>query len=178
MKRFILPERLQAYDKKCNVKSINRGTLVDDETFLDICEGFMDWFEERKDLLVKNILQVYDLTDGEVGYNALDHDWKKWKDIRTKQGTKTPAEKFTAEMIEDMIKEKILAACCHLGQDTDYEKSPVIVSKRYAFIGLMVLVALNVEIYTKVKGGSKDVSVNYSVSLDIPAHRNEHFSME
>ena len=120
---------------------IPHGDWIDDDTFDRIWEEVCEWYDKNIDVLVKNVLAIYEVTDQECGYSALTKDWAKWREVREQQNSPNKS-KFTADDVRKNIVEKINRPFCQLrmkskvGNPTGFSEG---------FTGLMVTFQLSVD---------------------------------
>jgi len=172
---FLL-KRLMGYCEKpteFDLKKYRRGDAVDDEAFCVLAEGFMDFYEKREALLIKNIRQIYELTDFEMGYDALNRDWKKWLDIHKERDPNyehRSASYYTDAIIASSIKEKIFCAIMHCYQESSLGKHG---SYKHSFIGCLIVVGMSYDIDESEKRDKLDLVVDYRIDICISSHDHQ-----
>jgi len=132
------------------------GDFIDNDDWEEIRDEVITWFEEHSDQFVQNTLEVYKLTDNDVGYSALLKDWKQWRELHQ------PYEpKFAPEFVRACIEDKIYLTLSHLYQHSGHGK----ISWRGGTTGLLVTFTMNI-----LLGDKHDdfrVSYDYNLSINI-----------
>jgi hypothetical protein len=138
-------------------KNIKRGNFVDNESYVNICESFITWYEKREEVFIRNTMEVYKLTNFETGYSALSKDWLKWKHLLKDSG-----KQYTLEFIKKTMKDKITAPMAHLYQALDWKTE-----QQFNFIGLFIVGFINVRVEESEIRDKKKVVASYGVQLNI-----------
>jgi hypothetical protein len=83
---------------------------IDEETFINVVEGWITKFEKDIDVMVKNTNMVYELTNEETGYQGLSKDWKRIKEVFPRE------RRISEELIRQWWVEKLSACISHFYQ--------------------------------------------------------------
>lgn len=148
-----------------------RGNFCDNETFITICHAYIDWYNENKIILIKNIKAIYALTGNETGYSAMTTDWERRRNIVGFGDV----VKFDDEYIEKNLIDRMGLLMNHLYQKNSYGKECKFESR---MIGLLVLHSLNVDIRLSDKRETKDVIFDFSISIHISSSNHREIECD
>ncbi len=166
-----LTKTILPYLKKYIGKNhFERGDFVSDELYVDIAEKFIKYFEDNKEVFINNIYNVYKLTDGETGYNALAKDWDKWRDLKSNK-----KERFSKKDVEEFIKERMSFPLLHLYQADKYGEEER--ERTFSFVGLLIVASISVEISQSEKRNKEDVILDMGINLSIGANLHEEIEI-
>ena len=125
---------------------------LDEETYISIISDFVDEYEKHKEILIKNTLLVYDLTNEETGYRCLSQDWSRQKDVFPKR-----EKRFTKELVTQWWDEKVSACISHIYQSLQYQGKDI----KGGVSGCLFTVTYNIHFIDHEKKGYK-----YNVVVD------------
>jgi hypothetical protein len=163
-----IPEILKPY--LGDIEKYKRGNFVDDSTFLCIACEYVEWFNKKKEYIVNNLFEVYQMTGYETGYDALSYNWERtrdWKKVVDKK-----KDWYTKEKCEEIIMDKMRAAILHLYQRTNWSKGKYPQKHRSGAIGLLVSAQIIVEIDLSEKRDTLDVNYSYQVKVNLDGGNN------
>ena len=88
----------------------NDLTILDEETYIEIVESWIDIFEKNIDVMVENTFNLYELTSGETGYQALIKNWNQRREVFNIKNN------MNRELIRNWWTEKLVVCISHLYQ--------------------------------------------------------------
>lgn len=93
-------------------------SIINEETFVEIVENWIDQYEKNIETYVKNTMLLYELCNGQSGHEALSQDWERWKGH--------VKNRFTEEQVRKYWHDNFVSCIAHLYQNMAYEKNHTI----------------------------------------------------
>lgn len=153
----VLPYVADLIDKsyfKCDLN--NR---LNEESFISIVESWINKYEKDIDVMVKNTLLVYNLTNETTGHDCLSKDWEKWYRADREK-------RFTKDMVCNWWREKFIACISHLYQSWSDSKTNEI---KGGASGCMITCSFIVSFVDSDYKSVKEIAVsNFNMSINIP----------
>lgn len=93
-----------------------RGDLVNNETFINIVHGWIDWYEKKIAKTIENTHAIFSKLYADTGYDSIASNWIDWsKEVKHELwGSK--------KHIEEGYREKFVACIAHLYQASGWGK--------------------------------------------------------
>jgi hypothetical protein len=131
---------------------------LNEESFISIVESWIEKYEKDIDVMVKNTLLVYSLTNENTGHDCLSKDWEKWR--------RTDKEKrFTEDIVRKWWRDKFIACISHLYQSWSNKKTDEI---KGGASGCMITCSFCVSFADSELKGIREIAVSdFNMSLNI-----------
>jgi len=132
---------------------------LDEETFIYIVTDFINEYEKHKDILIKNTLLVYNLTNEEVGYECLSKDWDRWRETLSKN-----PKRISQELVEEWWSDNISSCILHIYQSLQYKGKDI----KGGVTGCLITVQYNIHFIDHEKKGYKyNVVTDFDFNLNL-----------
>lgn len=148
----------------------NQFTILDEETYIRIVESWIKKFEENIDVMVENTYELYQLTNGETGYQAMVHNWKRSREVFSKD------DRFDRDLIRKWWTEKLVACISHLYQGWNGKDCHKTI--KGGATGCMITCSFTVQFLdSDLKGVKHNVVTDFTMSLQIESSNHTEIDL-
>jgi len=156
------------------------GSMLSEETYLQICSEFAVWFNKNKKNIIDNVYDLYILTDNESGYQALSQNWT-WGRKRRAEDLAKGIKPFQAirskKQIEKECIDMISRSMNHLSQASNFGHKKEF-THRVGNAGLLLTTSINVDCRLSEKRNLKDLDYNFNLDVSIDSGGRDTMEIE
>ena len=145
-----------------------RGDFITDEGFIEVISRWDKYLERYKDILLRNIVQVWKLTQN-MGYSVLQRDWEAF--TWAKDDTR-----YTIELAEETLMDKIHCVLGRLYNASRYGKKGSR-TKQFGMTGLLIVASMNVRIEQSNTRDMDDVVLQFGIDMQLYGGDHEEFKI-
>lgn len=146
-----------------------RGDYVTEECFIQILEEWDKYLTKYKDIFIRNILQVWDLTQ-DTGYSVLQRDWERMLWAK-KEG------RYTRELAEKTLMDKVQSVLGQLWHTKRYGEKGYR-TKRFGVTGLLVVGHMNITIDKSEKRDLDYIILDFGIDVQLYGGNHVEFETE
>jgi hypothetical protein len=146
-----------------------RGDYVTDECYLQIIHKWDEYLKKYKDIFIRNILQVWDLTQ-DTGYSVLQRDWERMLWAK-KEG------RYSKELAEKTLMDKVHAVLGQLWNTKRYGEKGYR-TKQFGFAGLLISAYMNLTIDRSEKRDLDHVVLAFGINMTLYGGDHVEFETE